>query len=308
MENPLRHKAQRGGRGAVRAFALRVLVSSRVLLAACAFLSFQAQVQAAELRVVSETVGTDEMLLVLARPEQIAALSPIADDPAFSGMASEASKYPKLRVATDAEGVLRFHPTLVLVTDFSRAELVEQLRRAGVRVLSFDRYATLEDAYTNLRTLAQALGPDAEKKAAGIIADCERRVAALDTSLRNAPKVRVIAPSTYGVIPGRATTFQDLCDHAGAVNLAATLGGLTGHEPPPEEKMLTWPIDRVVLTGDSIDEALAVFRKLPPYAFMPAIREGRAVLVEPWQLSCVSHLRVRGYETLAHALHLDLVP
>src|SRR5205807_9182849 len=55
----------------------------------------------------------------------------------------------------------------------------------------------------------------------------------------------LIAPSTYGVIPGNDSTFQDLCDHAGAENLAWTLGHLHGHEAPPNEQMLTWPIDRV---------------------------------------------------------------
>ena len=33
------------------------------------------------------------------------------------------------------------------------------------------------------------------------------------------------------------------------------------------------------------------------------VREGRAVRVESYQLSCVSHRRIDGYEQLARALH-----
>lgn len=254
-------------------------------------------------RVVSQTVGTDELLLALAEPEQVAALSHIARERVFSAVAEQAKRYPQIAVG-DAESILRFQPTLVLFADYSRAELVEQVRRAGARVLIFDRYRSLEDAYANLRMLAVELG--AEARAEAVIAACEERVAALRARLAGVSPVRVIAPSTYGVIPGSATTFQDLCDYAAAENLAATLGGLRGHEAPPIEQMLTWPIDRVVLAGDSLEEQVALYRKVPPYQYLAAVREGRAVLIEPWQLSCVSHRRVDAYEALARALHPEV--
>lgn len=252
---------------------------------------------------VSQTVGSDELLLTLAEPEQIAALSFLADDPTFSALAHEAAGFPKLSRTSDAEGILKYRPTLALFADYSRLELVEQVRRAGVRVIIFDRYDTLEDAYANLRTLARELGSAAEARAEDAIAESKQTVADLQQRLDGAKPVRVIAPSTYGVIAGADTTFQDLCDHAGADNLAATLGNLSGHKPPPNEKMLTWPIDQVVVAGDSLGNALEVFDDLPPYSLMSAVRERRAALIEPWQLSCVTHHRVRGYIVLAKALH-----
>lgn len=254
------------------------------------------------MRVVSQTVGTDELLLAVAAPAQIAALSHISRDPEFSAVAAEATRYPQL-VLGDAETLLKYSPTLVLAADYSRPELIEQVRRAGVRVLIFDRYRTLEDAFANLRLLGRELGPDASARAEQVIADCQRRVHRLETALRGVRPVRVIAPSTYGVIGGAETTFQDLCDHAGAENLAWTVGHLRGHAAPPNEQMLTWPIDKVVLAGPSVDAALAPFRAISPYAFMPAIRERRVALLAPYMLSCVTHRRVDGYERLARELH-----
>jgi iron complex transport system substrate-binding protein len=255
----------------------------------------------AAVRVVSQTVGTDELLLALAVPEQVAALSHLARDPAFSAVPEEARRYPQLNVGGDAESILRYAPTLVLFANYSRAELVVQIRRAGVRVLIFDRYDTLDDAYANLRLLAREL--DAEAKAERLIADCQARMAALAVRLRGVKPVRVIAPSPYGMIPGRNSTFQDLCDHAAAENLAATLGHLEGHAVPPSEQMLTWPVDCVVVAGADLEPALAPYRTIPPYEYMPAVREGRAVLLKPYLLSCVSHYRIDGYEMLARALH-----
>lgn len=262
---------------------------------------------ATPVRVVSQTVGTDELLLALAEPEQIAALSHFATEAEFSAVAEEAKRYPKL-ARGDAETILKFKPTFVLATSYSRLELIEQVRRAGVRVISFDHYATLEDAFANLRLLARELGGEAPARAERIVADCETRMRALAAKLAGVTPVRVIAPSTYGIMGGTGTTFQDKCDHAGAVNLAATLGKLVGHQAPPNEQMLTWPIDMVVVAGDDLESALAPFRKLPPYQFMAAVREGRAALLKPHMLSSVTHHRVEAYEMLARALHPEVFP
>lgn len=251
-------------------------------------------------RVVSQTVGADELLLAVARPEQIAALSHLARDPAFSAVTEAAKGFAQISLG-DAEAILKFEPTLVLFADYSRPELVAQVRRSGVNVIIFDRYKTMEDVYASLRQLAAELGT--LEKAERVVADCERRLAALRERLRDVKPVKVIAPSTYGVIPGCETTFQDLCDYAGAENLGATLGGLRGHERTPAEAMLTWPVERVVIAGDDIETALATYRTLPPYQFMAVVKEGRAVLVKPWQMGCVSHRRVEAYEQLARALH-----
>lgn len=256
-------------------------------------------------RVVAQFVGGDELLLALAEPEQIAALSHLGREAVFSATSEEAKKYPQLTKG-DAESVLKFNPTLVLCADYSRIELVEALKRTGLQVIVFDHYRTLDDAYGNLRLLGRELGPAASARAERIISDCQVRVRALQEKLTNVKPVRVIAPSTYGVVGGADTTFQDMCDHAGAINLAATLGGLRGHQAPPNEQMLTWPIDQVVVAGDDVESALRPFFTLPPYQYMGAIKERRAALLVPYMLSCVTHRRVDGYECLARALHPEV--
>jgi len=284
-------------------------MKNTVLLFALFLLRLMAQVaEAGPVRVVSQTVGTDELLLALAAPSQIAALSHLSREAIYSATAEEAKGYPQLSLNCDLEGALKFQPTLILCANYSRVELVTQARRAGLKVIVFEKYRTIEDAYENLRLLARELGLDAEAKAERIIANCESRIAVLHKRLEGVKPVRVIAPSTYGMIPGDDSTFQDLCDHAGAENLGYTLGGLHGHEAQPNEKMLTWPVDRVVLSGDNPETALAVFRKISPYQFMSAVKEGRVALVKYYQLSCVSHRRIDGYEQLAQALHPECFP
>jgi len=258
--------------------------------------------QAEPLRVVSQTVGTDELLLAVAAPEQIVALSHIAREKEYSAVAAEAESYAQISRG-DAETILKFRPDLVLVADYSRGELVSQLERAGVELMRFDRYATMDDALENLRRLAQRLGPDAEARAADVIADVEQRMTTLAERLVGVRPVKVIAPSTYGIISGGGTTFQDLCNHAAADNLATTVGKLTGHAEIPRERMLTWPVEQVVLAGYDLERTIEPFLTLIPFRFMEAVKERRVALIEPYMFGSVTHHRIDGYEQLARQLH-----
>jgi iron complex transport system substrate-binding protein len=100
------------------------------------------------------------------------------------------------------------------------------------------------------------------------------------------------------VLAGRGTTFDDLCVHAGADNLARSLGRLDGFARLPAEAMLAWPVDVFVVGGQSGE-----FQQTPPYPQMMARRDIRVLRLAPWMLGCVSHRRIDAYEALARALH-----
>ncbi|GLH67336.1 ABC transporter substrate-binding protein [Geothrix edaphica] len=252
-------------------------------------------------RVVSQAVGTDELLLALADPGQIAALSHIGRDVRFSVVAAEAKRFPALK-DSDAESVLRFRPDLVLAASFTRPETLALLRRAGVRLVVLDRFDSLEDVYASLRILGRELGQEARAEA--LIAQCRARVQALAERLRGARPVRVLTAGAYPFTAGAGTTFQDLCDHAGALNVAAE-AGLRGHAPTPSEKLLTWNAEVLVISGDRPDgsDARARLAEIPHYRALPAFKAGRFAVIPGALMSSVSHHRIDAYELLARALH-----
>lgn len=253
------------------------------------------------LRVVSQTVGTDELLLALADPGQIAALSHIGRDARFSASAAEAQRFPALR-DSDAESVLRFRPDLVLAASFTRPETLALLRRAGVRLVVLDRFDTLEDLYVSIRLLGRELGQEARAEA--LIAQCRGRVRALAERLKGVRPVRVLTAGAYPFTAGADTTFQDLCDHAGALNVAAE-AGLKGHVPTPSEKLLTWNAEVLVISGDRPDasDTRARLAEIPHYRVLPAFKAGRFAVIPGALMSSVSHHRIDAYELLARALH-----
>ena len=248
-------------------------------------------------RVVSQAVGTDELLLDLAAPGQIAALSNLGRDARYSPVASQAQSYPTLK-DSDAESVLVFHPDLVLAASYTRPETLALLRRAGVRLLVLDHFDSLEDVYADLRLLGHALGRDAQAEA--LIAQSRARVAALAKRLQGVRPVRVLAASIYPFTAGSGTTFQDLCDHAGAINVAA-VAGLKGHQPTPSERLLAWNPE--VLVADDEPDILARLAQIPAYRLLPAFQSGHVVRLPEALLSSVSQYRIDAYEALARALH-----
>jgi iron complex transport system substrate-binding protein len=248
-------------------------------------------------RVVSQAVGTDELLLALADPGQIAALSHISHEAEFSPVATEAKRFPALR-DSDAESVLSFRPDLVLAASFTRPETLALLRRAGVRLVVLDRFDSLEDVYASIRLLGRELGQDA--RAETLIVQCRKRVDDLAARLKGAQPVRVLSAGIYPFTSGSGTTFQDLCDHAGALNVAAE-AGLQGQAPTPSEKLLAWRVDVLVASNDkNIRTRLA---EIPHYRAMKAFKEGHLVVLPGSLLSSLSHHRIDTYELLARALH-----
>jgi iron complex transport system substrate-binding protein len=248
-------------------------------------------------RVVSQSVGTDELLLALADPGQIAALSHISHEAEFSPVAAAAKRYPAIR-DSDAESVLHFRPDLVLAASYTRPETLALLRRAGVRLVVLDRFDTLEDVYVSLRLLGHELGQEARAEA--LIHQCQARVEALAARLKGVTPVRVLSAGLYPFTAGANTTFQDLCDHAGALNVAAE-AGLKGHTPTPSEKLLSWKVEVLVAVGN--DTTRTRLGEWPCYRALPAFKAGRVVVIPEPMMSSVSHHRIAAYEALAQALH-----
>jgi iron complex transport system substrate-binding protein len=263
----------------------------------CLLLAALPLLAAHPLRVVSQSVGTDELLLALADPAQIAALSHISHDSEFSPVAEEAKRFPAI-TDSDAESVLRYRPDLVLAASYTRPETLSLLRRAGVRLVVLDRFDSLEDVYASLRILGRELGQ--APRAESLIAACRVRVEALAARLQGVRPVRVLSAGIYPFTSGTGTTFQDLCDHAGAINVAAE-AGLQGLAPTPSEKLLVWNVEVLVAPGDG--DILAKLAAIPHYRVLPAFQAGHLVALPGRLLSSVSHHRIEAYEALARALH-----
>ncbi|MFQ5749604.1 MAG: ABC transporter substrate-binding protein [Planctomycetota bacterium] len=170
-------------------------------------------------RIVSLSLGTDEVLLDLVPPERIAALTYLSVNPEFSNVAERARALPR-HFARSVEEMARLRPDLVLATSFNDPEKVESLRALGCRVVTLSRFDSLDGVRRNVVKVAAAVGEPARGRAL---------VARMDRTLREAarfrregakkPRVLFVGPGGY--TQGRGTTVNDLIRRAGGVNAAA---------------------------------------------------------------------------------------
>ena len=122
-------------------------------LLAAVLLSFPV---AAGSRVASLGLCTDELLLLLAPPEQVASVSFLVADPEESELARRAAGVP--RNDGSLESALKTKPDLILTGGAVNARASELAKRVGLEVLDLPPPSTLDALRTNIRRLGAALG------------------------------------------------------------------------------------------------------------------------------------------------------
>lgn len=253
-------------------------------------------------RIVSQTLGTDEILFAICPRDRLVAFSPFARDAEYSNIVQEATA-SGLPAVTGAEDIIRLKPDLIFIASYSRAETVELLRASHAPVFRFASFDRIDDVLGNIRTIGQAIGE--ERAAEALIADAQRRLeAARARILADRKPPRVLSVSSYGTTAGAKTLFDDVIKKAGAVNVAAE-HNLTGFPQISAEQVLAWQPDFIVFDAKTAQESEARqhFRQDPALAATRAVREGRLILMPGRQFLTVSHHVVDAVDTLVDALY-----
>ena len=111
----------------------------------------------AAVRVASLNLCSDEYLLLLARPGEVASVSRLAKDPQESALAPIAARFPANRGRI--EEVLTTHPTVVLTMGSGAGRSSGAIARAmGMSVVDLIQPSTLDDVAKNLLQVAALLG------------------------------------------------------------------------------------------------------------------------------------------------------
>jgi len=107
-------------------------------------------------RVASLNLCTDEYLLLLARPSEIASVSFLSQDRRESALWQRAKRYPANNGSL--EGVLGTRPDVVMTMGGGGRATSLIATRLGMRTVDLKPTATMEDVAANLRSVAAALG------------------------------------------------------------------------------------------------------------------------------------------------------
>lgn len=190
---------------------LLLLVAAVGLLASPAF--------AASKRIASINMCTDQLLIALADPDQIAGLGPYARDPRLSWLAKEAERFPRL--SGEAEDLLMLAPDVVLAGRYGKRATRELLRAQSIPVEEFDVPRTIDEVKLQIRRVGALVGhPERSEAMIGSIDQAAERARRTASRWQG----RVLALSRRGWVTGGDSLLSSLLQTAGLSNAASDLG------------------------------------------------------------------------------------
>jgi iron complex transport system substrate-binding protein len=256
----------------------------------------QVRLASRPVRIVSQTLASDEMLFPIVPPERLVGLSSLSRDPKYSNVLAEARGHAAPSIQS-AEDILRLKPDLIFVASFSRAETVQVLESTGAPVYRLANLDDIDGIMGTIRRVGVAVGEEAA--AERVVAEMQRRLAVVASRRAARPRPRVMSYSG-GFTAGRGTSFDDIVRRAGGSNEAAARG-IDKFARISEEQVLAWNPD-VLVAGYLPGEEEAVRRRLTTGAGVgqtTAARRNQIVLIPTPRFLAVSQHVVDSVERLA---------
>ena len=170
-------------------------------------------------RIVSLNPCIDAILLEVADPAQIRALSHYSHDSAQSSASEAARRFP-VTYAT-AEEILLLKPDLVLASMHSSPATRRAMEKMDIPVASFGVPATVAESHAQIREVAARVGHPERGEA--LIRRIDKALEALRPKT-NGPLVPTLILQPGGFSPGLGTLQDDLLALAGLRNASAQYG------------------------------------------------------------------------------------
>ena len=187
-----------------------------------------------------------------------------------------AEELPNLGFAgsLNAEAILEFEPTLVLGTPMAGpAEVLEQLRQAGVEVLIIEDLNRLDAPQIKIRSVGDALG--IPQRAEELALDVEQRMQAVMAASANDKPLRVmhiyIRRGGLQLVSGAGNKAEAIIQAAGGVDAAAE-AGIVGWQPLTPEALVAADPDVYLV----MDRGLAVVGGIKGLLEIPGMAQTRA--------------------------------
>ena len=211
------------------------------ILVNVALLLWATLAHAAPQKIVSLNLCTDQLLMLLADPNQIVSLSKIVDDQNVSFLAERSAEFKKNR--GDAEEIFVNNPDLVVAGVYTEKATVQILQSLGVRVEIFPIEKNFDDIVKNIRKMGLLIGHS--DRAKRMIDDFNVRLEELRSGISERPRAAIY--SANGYTTGTDTLSGQILKTAGFRNITEEVGMSFGGTLPLETLVMLKP--DLVITG-----------------------------------------------------------
>ena len=211
------------------------------ILVNVALLLWATLAHAAPQKIVSLNLCTDQLLMLLADPNQIVSLSKIVDDQNVSFLAERSAEFKKNR--GDAEEIFMNSPDLVVAGLYTEKATVQILQSLGVRVEIFPIEKNFDDIIENIKKMGLLVGHS--DRAKRMIDNFNVRLEELRSGISERPRAAIY--SANGYTTGTDTLSGQILKTAGFRNITEEVGISFGGTLPLETLVMLKP--DLVITG-----------------------------------------------------------
>lgn len=255
-------------------------------------------------RVLSLAPSNTEILFAVGAGDQVVGRDQYSDYPeAAKDVTDIGSAFESL----NTELIVSLKPDLIIAAEINTPEQVKALEDLGLTVYYLSNPTTLEEMYTNLETVAQLTGHEAD--AATLIESLKARVVAVDEKIMPLSSRISVFYELDGTDPakpytaGKGTFITLLIDRAGGYNIASDIEGY----PQLSLEQVVAADPAFIILGDS---AYGVTPELvsarPGWENLSAVKSRQVLPFDDNLLSRPGPRLVDGLEALAKLLRPEL--
>lgn len=261
-------------------------------------------IPAKPLRIITASVGHDEMTLALVPSERLVAVGAATKNSTYSNVAALVQE--KAEITRDPEVIIAQSPDVVVTSPFFPVEAIDALERVGVVVIQTELIQSPEARINSILLMGYIFGEEA--RAFEFADEVQARYETLiSITSAKSPQPSVLALTQYSDtlwVAGGNSTEGGVILAAGGVNAAET-AGIQGNQTTSLEGVIAMAPE-IIIIAQPIEFGAEEFRQSlldnEALAEVPAIRNGAVHVVESKHFTTLSYWNIRGAEDLARLL------
>ena len=259
------------------------------------------------LRIITASVGHDEMTLAIVPLDRLVAVGGASKDQTYSNVADLLQD--KTEISRDPETIIAQEPDIIVTSPFFSADGVAALSKAGITVIQTELKQGPEARISNILLMGYIYGEE-ERALAFATEVRERYQALIAVTGQVETRLRVLALTQFGDkiwTAGKDSTEGGVISAAGGLNVAAE-AGIEGNQTTSLEGVIAMNPE-VIVIAQPVEFGAEEFRQSlldnEALAELPAVKNEAIYLVEGKHFTTLSFWNIRGAEDLARILWPD---
>ena len=265
-------------------------------------------IPAKPLRIITASIGHDEMTLALVPGDRLVGVGAVSKDATYSNVAGLLDG--KAEISREPETIIALEPDVVVTSPWFSEDGVDALTRVGIPVVQTELRQDAESRVNDILLMGYIFGE--EERAAEFAAEVQLRLdSVVEATASEAARPRVLAATRYADelwVAGDGSTEGGVISSAGGVNAAAEIAG---NQTTSLEGVIAMAPDVIIIpqpVAFGAEEFREYLMSSEALAEVSAVRSGQVYVVESRLYTTLSFWNIRGVEHLAAILWPDLFP